>query len=811
MADEVVVKLQAENDQYNKEFQKSTKITEGLGESVDGVNKEVKTLGKESKTQTGKAGKEFEKFGRRVNQVIAALAIKQFIGSIVQTTAEFQKLQAVLENTLGSRSAADRAFRNIQKFAATTNFSVLELTDSFVKLTNQGFQPTVAELGNLGDLANSTGKSFDQLAEAIIDAQVGEFERLKEFGIRAQKEGDNVKFTFKGVETQVKFTNSAIRKYILGLGDLQGVSGSTAKISETLGGSLSNFKDALDNLFFSLGDSDSLLGSFLQKFIKLGTATINSLAPSEKLSDLIRKQQEELNVLVTRATNAAIAEDDRRKVIDEIQKRYPDFLTNLNKEKVSNEQLSARLRQVNKDFVDRIVLQQQQEKLQEQAAIVAAANTKAAQAQIGTDRVLSEIALKLNKSDEIQNKNLSERVVILTDAAKAAQEDIELRSQLNLTLGDLRFTLLKLERAESDLQGSRDRAANQEKQLSFLTEERTKILNALGINQERENELTAQNNGLLQQNTEDQDENNTGKEKSIQLTEEQIKLEQKRREEAIKNSQEALKAEQAQETIFDLLQGTEFDQSAFGDPEVRQRLIDDLLNFSDIFDQVALDQINAQNAIAENDKAVTQQRIANAIAIANTASTLLSALGNDNKDAAIAAAIIDTLAGAAAVFAQTPGEFFIKSLAASAALAQGFARVAQIRATDVPEPKKFHKGTGYVTLDGNPPGVDTVPSMLTEGEGVVTRKYNDPELVAAMNKGLKDNFINQRYVIPALKAQQKEFEEQQQKSFAQNISNSLMFNNFNDTNLLRSEKMTRHVLKGIYEELKKDVDHKPYV
>lgn len=34
----------------------------------------------------------------------------------------------------------------------------------------------------------------------------GEFERLKEFGIKASKENDKVKFSFKGVTSEVKFS-----------------------------------------------------------------------------------------------------------------------------------------------------------------------------------------------------------------------------------------------------------------------------------------------------------------------------------------------------------------------------------------------------------------------------------------------------------------------------------------------------------------------------------------------------------------------------------------------------------------------------
>jgi hypothetical protein len=105
----------------------------------------------------------------------------------------------------------------------------------------------------LGDLAASTGKEFIQLTEAIIDAQVGEFERLKEFGIRASKQGDQVSFTFKGITQEVEFSADAIQEYILSLGDLEGVAGSMEKISETLQGSISNLTDSWEGLLNVLG------------------------------------------------------------------------------------------------------------------------------------------------------------------------------------------------------------------------------------------------------------------------------------------------------------------------------------------------------------------------------------------------------------------------------------------------------------------------------------------------------------------------------------------------------------------------------
>lgn len=186
--------------------------------------------------------------------IAGADAIKSFISNIVEISGNFQKMESVLGNTLGSASKAKETMDMLADFGARTPFQVDELTAAYVKLANQGFTPTMSQMKKLGDLASSTGKSFDQLAEAIIDAQVGENERLKEFGIRASKNGDKVTYTFKEQETTIQNTASAIREYILSLGDLEGVVGANEKISATFVGRLSNIQDELTNQFKNFGE-----------------------------------------------------------------------------------------------------------------------------------------------------------------------------------------------------------------------------------------------------------------------------------------------------------------------------------------------------------------------------------------------------------------------------------------------------------------------------------------------------------------------------------------------------------------------------
>ena len=233
---------------------------QGLKSGLDSASKEIGKFSTNTNNAAKNSEKDFSAIGSAASKVGGIVAGAFAIGSIVSfgqgviaATSEFQKFEAVLSNTLGSSSAAQLALSQIQQFAATTPFQINELTGAFVKLANQGFTPNITQMRLLGDLASSTGKSFDQLAEAILDAQTGEFERLKEFGVRAAVAGDQVTFTFKGIKTQVDNTSEAIRGYVLSLGAAEGVSGSMEKISGTLGGRISNVQDSFTQLQTTIG------------------------------------------------------------------------------------------------------------------------------------------------------------------------------------------------------------------------------------------------------------------------------------------------------------------------------------------------------------------------------------------------------------------------------------------------------------------------------------------------------------------------------------------------------------------------------
>ena len=248
--------------------------------------KDLKGATEQQAVAVNKMGATAKSVGGTIAAVFAVSQVIEFGKKVIEITSQFQKYEAVLKNTLGSATAAAVAQQNIVDVAAKTNFSVQELTDTYVKFANRGVKLTNSELLKLTDIANSTGKSIDLLTEAALDSFTGENERLKEFGITAKKTGETTQFTFKGITTEVKNTQEAVKAYILSLGDLQGVSGSTDAIVKTLGGQISNLGDSFDQLFLTIGKgSGGPLSFIIGKFSDLANATTRLLKGNEQLRE----------------------------------------------------------------------------------------------------------------------------------------------------------------------------------------------------------------------------------------------------------------------------------------------------------------------------------------------------------------------------------------------------------------------------------------------------------------------------------------------------------------------------------------------
>jgi len=167
-------------------------------------------------------------------------------------TREFQRLNAMLVTATGSQAAATRAIQLLQRFAAATPYSLNQVTEAYIRLRNLGLQATERALRSYGNTASSMGTTMMQFVEAVADAATGEFERLKEYGIRASKDGNKVRFTFRGITTEVQNNAAAIEGYLMRLGEVQ-FAGSMERQSRTLNGVMSNLGDTVDRMLVKFG------------------------------------------------------------------------------------------------------------------------------------------------------------------------------------------------------------------------------------------------------------------------------------------------------------------------------------------------------------------------------------------------------------------------------------------------------------------------------------------------------------------------------------------------------------------------------
>ena len=218
-----------------------------------------------------------------VGAFAASLVIKQFIS----TAAAFETMKVSLEVVTGSAEKATMAFGGILELAKETPFSVSELTEAFIKLKSLGLDPSEASLISYGNTASAMGKSLNQMIEAIADASVGEFERLKEFGIKARSQGDQVSFTFQGVTKTVKKNAEEITGYLQGLGDVQ-FAGGMAMQMDTVNGAFSNAGDAVDLLANKLGESglNTVVKEVTLSFAALVTGLANFFDSGDTTSKL---------------------------------------------------------------------------------------------------------------------------------------------------------------------------------------------------------------------------------------------------------------------------------------------------------------------------------------------------------------------------------------------------------------------------------------------------------------------------------------------------------------------------------------------
>ena len=305
----------------------------------------------------------------------------------------------------------------------------------------------------------------NEISQILTKAMLGENEQLKRLGIAIRKDTDEFRDLVKQkIETERVTKAQAEAMATLELIQKKSLDAQTAYYQE--GNKLLRFQKETARLWRQM--KENVVG-WLE-------------VPASKE---LEREQYNLNLLVGRLTDANIKEEERQKVISQLNQQYPSFLAGLDTENLQLDELRERLRRANEQYVARIILQQKQEKIEKAAEKTARRWNMEKKARVNIENVLIEAAAELNASEQILGKSFQEQYDILKPLA-------EEQNKQKLLYQYIGAAAIPLSKSIANLNRLQDETAEKQEIVNELQEERIKLAQELGIALDSESEIQPQ-------------------------------------------------------------------------------------------------------------------------------------------------------------------------------------------------------------------------------------------------------------------------------------------------------------------------------
>lgn len=254
----ILLRLQ---DKFTKPLQGTTKEIRAQKAQINAATKAINSYADKANT----AFKRVTAVAAGVTAALGAAAIKTGFSEALDLEGYKMQLETATKDT----KKASEIMQYAINLANRTPFEGGELVEGAAKFEAMGLSAK-KWLTYAGDMAAATNKSFDQSVEALIDAQAGELERLKEFGITKAMILEQGEKMFAGV--QIANNNGQIvnqekfNEAMLALMEDK-FSGGMEKQATTIRGMWSTVtgvtKNALANILGMQNDGTVKAGSFL--------------------------------------------------------------------------------------------------------------------------------------------------------------------------------------------------------------------------------------------------------------------------------------------------------------------------------------------------------------------------------------------------------------------------------------------------------------------------------------------------------------------------------------------------------------------
>ena len=234
---------------------KTGKLVGELAKGETGLDKferKVKKTDAATSKSTQTVG-QFSSAFKLLGGAVAGVSLGYLVKQLYEGIDAIQGMEAQLKTTTGSVGGAALALDRLTDFAKKTPFTINQSVEAFTRLTNMGLNPSEKAMLSYGNTAAAMGLDMMQMVEAVADAAVGEFERLKQFGIKAKNNGESIAFTFQGQTKSIKNDAASIEEYLQGIGENEFAGAMTDQMGK-LSSKMNNVGIETQLLAKSLGD-----------------------------------------------------------------------------------------------------------------------------------------------------------------------------------------------------------------------------------------------------------------------------------------------------------------------------------------------------------------------------------------------------------------------------------------------------------------------------------------------------------------------------------------------------------------------------
>jgi len=422
-------------------------ITGATAEEFAKLEKSAKELGASTQftaSEVGKLQEEYAKLGFSTQQILdASEATLELATATGSDLAQSAKVAAATIN--GFRLEAKDTQRIVDVMAKSFTSSALDLNKFEVAMSavapvaatvGMTLEETTASLGVLVDAGFDASTAGTALRNILLDTQkagisVSEaFNQIKASADPSSKALDL--FGKRGAAVAITLANSTDKtaNFTRELKNAQGAAEAMAKIvGDTLEGDVKRLNSAWEGLVLNLGENgEGLFRDIVQGATDLITTLGDLTKNIHAESDAMQEQGIRVNALASRIVKLKEGDEERLKLLNELNILNPELLKGQDLQKVSNDQLTLSLKKSNQELIKNIILKREQEELAEQAAEVAEIERDKLKDEIKAQELLGQIRLKALTSIELANQRGKD-----TEVTKTRRAQLAILEQTNLT------------------------------------------------------------------------------------------------------------------------------------------------------------------------------------------------------------------------------------------------------------------------------------------------------------------------------------------------------------------------------------------